>query len=298
MIIDAGPGPIEIIVLLALAAVAFVAVRAVWFPARRRNAVSAPSCGRCGYNTTGLASLTCPECGGDLRAVGILTAATSTGRVTFPVAGALFTAFWLFTGVLLARVAERVVPKPKRYTVAASLDQPGSGAYGGVDVYAAGTAWGGERPPMSVVISLRPKAGSPPRGVGPMKLDPETGSYAYLDTTPKQISAESGFNGEAVAKWLAAAGLDASDPRLRSEANRIAAAARHAGRRPVTVADLSGSRRSSGNDPHFGTITHSAGYASNRLTWLPVPLLAFYTIAWAVGLRYLWRMTRAPATHA
>jgi hypothetical protein len=84
-----------------------------------------------------------------------------------------------------------------------------------------------------------------------MTLNPETGSYAYLDPTPKQVSAESGFNGQAVAQWLAAAGLDASDPRLRSEANRIAAAARHAGRRPATFADFGGgaARRSVGNDP-------------------------------------------------
>ena len=260
--------------------------------------LTGPACGRCGYNTTGLTSLTCPECGSDLRAVGIVTAAASR-RLTFPLAAAVFTLMWIFAGVLLPGVMGHIVPTPKRHSSEVVLEQPRSAAYAGVDVYGTGTSWGDERPPMSVVIALRPKPGSPPRGVGPMNVNPETGSYAYLDPTPKQVSAERGLQGEAVAQWLEAAGLDATDPRLQSEANRIAAAARHAGRRPVTSADLGGgaARRSVGNDPHFGSISYAAGYSPEPLAWLIIPLLALHVVAWWAGVRYLWRTIRDPAAH-
>jgi len=36
-----------------------------------------PRCGQCGFSVTGLTTLTCPECGADLRAVGIIPPANS-----------------------------------------------------------------------------------------------------------------------------------------------------------------------------------------------------------------------------
>jgi hypothetical protein len=40
---------------------------------RQRRRVSRPSCGKCGYAVRGLPTFICPECGSDLREVGILT---------------------------------------------------------------------------------------------------------------------------------------------------------------------------------------------------------------------------------
>src|SRR5437588_12839068 len=39
---------------------------------RTRNKATEPRCGRCGYNVTGLPGTICPECGSDLREVGII----------------------------------------------------------------------------------------------------------------------------------------------------------------------------------------------------------------------------------
>lgn len=38
----------------------------------RRGAKKEPACGKCGYATHGISQLTCPECGSDLREVGIV----------------------------------------------------------------------------------------------------------------------------------------------------------------------------------------------------------------------------------
>jgi hypothetical protein len=298
MRVTVGLGLVEILVVAAVVAAIFAVARLLWPPGRRTGLASEPACGRCGYNTTGLASLRCPECGSDLRAVGIVTPATPPRRVYFATAAPLFSALWFFSALLASSVVERVVPAPRRCTVLTGLDQPHSGAYAGVDVYANGMAWGDERPAMSVGLSLRSRPGAQLRGIGALKVDPEAGSYSYLDTTPKNVSAASGFSGEVVKQWLAAAGVDTSDPRVRAEANRIAAAARRAGRRPATVTDLAGSSRSVGNDPHFIAISRSVSLAPVRLTWLPIPLLAAGVAVWLAGLAYLWQMTRDPTSGA
>ena len=47
---------------------------------RRRAAEDEAVCGGCGYSVRGLRSLICPECGADLRTVGIVPASTTGGR--------------------------------------------------------------------------------------------------------------------------------------------------------------------------------------------------------------------------
>src|SRR5690606_16598108 len=61
---------------------------------RRRRAAAAPAaervCGKCGYRVAGLPSFTCPECGSDLRDVGIVSAprARRPSPAAGPAAGA------------------------------------------------------------------------------------------------------------------------------------------------------------------------------------------------------------------
>ncbi len=47
-------------------------VGALWVLGRRRNVSDTGACGKCGYSTRGLTSFVCPECGCDLRDVGIV----------------------------------------------------------------------------------------------------------------------------------------------------------------------------------------------------------------------------------
>jgi hypothetical protein len=67
--------PVDLFFMPALVAsiCAALAGRALRRGRRRRPLVSgaSPRCGACGYDTRGLTTLTCPECGSDLRIVGI-----------------------------------------------------------------------------------------------------------------------------------------------------------------------------------------------------------------------------------
>jgi len=80
--------PFAIVLLFALALVAFVAITWVLLssffglsdrryasPVGKERRITEPSCGSCGYPTRGLGSLDCPECGADLREAGIVTPA-------------------------------------------------------------------------------------------------------------------------------------------------------------------------------------------------------------------------------
>ncbi|MBT8484290.1 MAG: hypothetical protein HKO59_04405 [Phycisphaerales bacterium] len=52
---------------------AIACVLLLMMASKRRRTVPHPSCGQCKYAVAGLETLTCPECGADLREVGILT---------------------------------------------------------------------------------------------------------------------------------------------------------------------------------------------------------------------------------
>ena len=64
------------LVIVAIAAIGLIlALFALWRGrtlVRRTMAAGASTCGQCGYGVTGLPSFTCPECGSDLRDVGIV----------------------------------------------------------------------------------------------------------------------------------------------------------------------------------------------------------------------------------
>ena len=70
--------------LLILLVLAIVLVRLITYlvRGRRQPRITAPSCGNCHYQVTGLQGTTCPECGSNLLDVGVLTPGQRSGRST------------------------------------------------------------------------------------------------------------------------------------------------------------------------------------------------------------------------
>ena len=88
----------------------------VLFRLDRPAKVTEPACGSCGYSVQGLPSFTCPECGADLREVGIVTSSTRS-----PVGPALLVVLWttilplpacLISGTLLSVARSSSVQPP------------------------------------------------------------------------------------------------------------------------------------------------------------------------------------------
>jgi len=83
----------------------------LWYVKRRR--AKAPGvCGKCNYNVTGLTTFTCPECGSDLREVGIVKAPAPGGKASREsiVLGLQLTAWTLLYAVLYGMLGAHSYP--------------------------------------------------------------------------------------------------------------------------------------------------------------------------------------------
>ena len=89
---------------------------------RRRRRTDA-ACGLCGYSLRGLDMLTCPECGSDLRRVGILAAAGAAREPIAFIAAAFFFSLVMFIvgWTLTTAVMDLLPPQPtNKYCVSLS----------------------------------------------------------------------------------------------------------------------------------------------------------------------------------
>jgi hypothetical protein len=74
----------------------------LWRALRHRPAQPEPQCGKCGYTVRGISSMTCPECGSNLREVGVVTAPLRNVRVFKPLRWSIG---WLVAVIPLALAA-------------------------------------------------------------------------------------------------------------------------------------------------------------------------------------------------
>lgn len=115
-----------------------VAIGAVIYERRRLKGVTEPSCGACGYSVRGLTANRCPECGGDLKHVGVIRPDDVR-----PIGALIWFLIWSFfywtivmpiVGPFWPRVIERDVDK--------EFSDPGSRRYDGIEiVYAEKRVW-------------------------------------------------------------------------------------------------------------------------------------------------------------
>ena len=112
-----------LIVLIGLAAAAFLIVVAIvwWRRTGRRQAAVMPLCGKCGYCVRGVPTFTCPECGADLREVGIVGPHGRRRWSTWlPVL--VWTVLLPFPATLLTPMVAKVVPQERRPIVCRDID--------------------------------------------------------------------------------------------------------------------------------------------------------------------------------
>jgi hypothetical protein len=271
--------------LVLLAALVVGGIVVSWRRSARRIAhVGGPLCGGCGYNVSGLETLLCPECGGDLRRVGIrVPHAAASPR---SVGGELMTiVLALASGAVFLPIADELLPRRLSFSRITQFRTPDSGGYAGADVSSGASAWSAAAltPHTRVqLITRRGGAGSSPLPV--LDVNPDTGGYAYLGPAGVRASAPAGFDGNVVLAWMKSAGLDISDPRLRREAATLAIEARRAhwlGLRFGSTLSR-GSSSSGSRSPDGGFATHS--YTESSIAQ-PSPALKILVIG---GLVAAW----------
>jgi class 3 adenylate cyclase/predicted RNA-binding Zn-ribbon protein involved in translation (DUF1610 family) len=225
-----------------LLVVLLIASAVVWWRRRARaGRGDLATCGHCGYAVTGLTTFTCPECGSDLREVGIVRGRNAPpGLPGEPRAGGEFVTFFrvvgwkmaLFAGVFavaayfgIDHYVDRVHPTTWVDTQVVRLT-PRSGAYKSVAVTLTEryVTRGYSRPPGSPVSKRRADV---ELTVGPNRFtftrDVFDGTNTYLDSKGAEQSNRRPLSDE-LAAWMADHGVDPTSAAVRGEIDTLAGA--------------------------------------------------------------------------
>jgi hypothetical protein len=211
--------------LLLLLLIAVVIVIRAWTVTRHRAARSAdPRCGRCGYIVRGISTLRCPECGSDLREVGIVAA--RGGRPSWGPAialGLLWSLVVFGTASVLAAAMQQMMPRWVMATHVVSLSGPSSGAYRSVTVNATGEYRVGGDPVADpyepdVVVELYLNDGT----IAALRADLGAGTFAYRTPGGREVKASGTLDGVAIVTWMKDCGVDTSGGSASKEASQVA----------------------------------------------------------------------------
>jgi hypothetical protein len=178
-----------------------------------------PICGKCGYCVRGITSLICPECGSDLREVGIIPPGGRGGfrlsrtvlwTFAFPVAAILISILMLNT----------VLPYAQKEKVDRTIICQAPYLNLTIQVYGSQLLWQPRALPNHNPVS--PESGylyDQQHGRF-LELNLRSGAYRYFDRAHGVVVDQpTGFSGAAIAGWLSAAGISGSDPRIRDLCN-------------------------------------------------------------------------------
>lgn len=288
---------------------AVVALGVMWWRVvRGPRGGDLPQCGRCGYAVRGTQSLNCPECGGDLREVGITTP-KQRGRVGPVAFVVLWTLLLPVPGCLVSGILMAVGPQQHSSYARMSLT-PESGAYNSATVEYSSTytvASSG----VSIGSSSSTQVSStgvwntqfqfpslPPNGAvdyitlqldlsnnvvpqaSAMEIDPAGGAYYYTDALGSTVRGQA-VDADAVTGWLRDAGVAPVDAAVEAEAAEL-----------VKLVDALRQRRPSVSLSHFnnGGMTTSSG--TEPATWYLITLLLLWLLLYAGGIVYYFRLHR------
>ncbi|HEY7117668.1 MAG TPA: adenylate/guanylate cyclase domain-containing protein [Tepidisphaeraceae bacterium] len=230
-----------LLLLLLLAGVVWAVVR-LRRRAHRGSGRELPTCGHCGYAVVGLTTFTCPECGSDLREVGIVRSRNAPPPPALASARPRplgeFATFVRVVGWQLALFAilftlgayygidhyvERVRPTTWTETQVVRA-KPNSGSYQSVTVTLTQrfVTQGFSRPPGTPV---RERRADVELNTGPNRFtfvrDVINGTNTYLDAKGVEQSNKRPLSDE-LGAWMADHGIDTSKPAVRGEIDTIA----------------------------------------------------------------------------
>jgi len=252
----------------------------------RRSRVSEPACGKCGYSVRGLPTFTCPECGADLREVGIITPSRSGMSPTMR--GAILVLLWTLVLPIPAMVATVVVVRmsPQRGETRTdhSLGNPASKAYRGIEVQQRLAGSNVEATSNTVMLTLLPNQGTPIR----IEIDQASLGYRYRTRSGEEFTAGTGLDASKLLDWMLQAGIDRQDKQVQLEAAELLSIVQAA-----SVSGISGvALRGAYNLPvrHFNLQGTSVTSNVGPTKWVPISMVVFWLVVWLLGCWKLWKV--------
>jgi hypothetical protein len=265
--------------LIALGAIGVVVVVLLIYLRRRNPIQEEPICGQCGYNVTGLPSSFCPECGSDLRAVGIIAAGS---RKPLPplVKGILWSLFLPAPATIISIAIIVIVPLEARSSHTYMV-KPASQAYTQIAVESEALGRFKEKlRPNKITLQLLPNLATVNQArQTELTIDPVSLAYQYQRPNGEVVKATQGFDAHVILDWMEACGVDGNKPAARQEAKELFNQVEALGTGEVSMAPT----------PAFTSTATSGSYSSGPPFWLTLTLLITWPIVWLTGL---WHFTR------
>jgi hypothetical protein len=260
---------ILLILLLALAGLAGAVILALL---RHCAQTTSSACGNCGYEVRGLPTFICPECGCDLREVGIHAPGMrrSVGALPRVVVWTLLLPLPAFIVTLTILV---LLPDVRSEMQQVTL-VPASLAHPGISIGTFGSGLGRAVRPRR--ITLAPSGGG---GAAPLEIALPELRYSYIDPARGRTRRGAPLDADVLQEWMLAAGIASGDT-TEAEAIELMSV--------LKTATTTG-RFQSQSGPEF---TLRGG--STR-AWIDKPagtrpvLAALWLVVWMLGIYYLAR---------
>ncbi len=245
---------------------------AIWVGLRRVRAKlnRDPSCGACGYAVRGLPSFQCPECGSDLRDVGIITP-----RIRGPISPLLLVFLWsifvVITGVILSfSLGSALFPTIQTNITVRYLELPQSRRYTHARIVS--------------IIRSESWAATPLRRVRPIEREKSVDVCIFRnDGTEQVLPVTPNVSLQSILSWMSDIGVSGDDAASRGEAQDI---------RNVVAAVASGKMFSVTSSRHGRTSTEA--WTTHHLAggFLSVSI-TFWSFIWLMGALILIRPSKA-----
>jgi hypothetical protein len=245
-----------------------------------RKPVTSPSCGKCGYEVAGLEVLRCPECGGDLREVGINTPSV-TARLTPRARARLFALAWTacipYPAAMLTFMVDRSLPNGYEHFSQVTL-QPGFAGYADVHIAFLGIGGVARRGYDEVEVTLRKTDGTSSLALeadlakGTCRIEQADGSWREHDG-PVDV--------DRVAEWMTAA-ADLGD-------------GSYAGRAGAVMGIIQSVPRSGAamTRSFFNSTSMSSGSRRVPRPWFMPTAVVVWGSIWLIGVGLILRRRRA-----
>jgi hypothetical protein len=245
---------------------------------KNRSRASEPACGKCGYAVRGLPTFTCPECGADLREVGIVT---SGQRTMSPKArGVLLVLLWTLVlpvpAMILSAVALQATPQTSVTRWHQGLGSPDSAAYERVNLDQRLTEKGNRIVSNRLTYTLIPSQGQPTQ----IDVDPASRGYSYRKRSGEEVKTVSGLNENTFLDWMSQAGIDRENEQVKLEVAELLTFAQGAALGAVN--NLS--------PRHFRSLGSSGYSRVGPSRWVLAVAATFWLGIWLLGCWKLWKI--------
>lgn len=261
---------------LLLAGVLLAGVQVVRALAARAARHHGPVCGQCGYSTHGLTTLICPECGSDLRVVGISVNGRKPAGLDRLLVWGLAIAAGLGLGVIQWTIVGEHLPREVRRSEQRTLTGPASRGYQQIIMDAGGAGWAHQPSRLNVKLTITLSNG---RAGTPLDL--------RVDQTVREQKTGVPFSTELLKSWLENNGvtMEEMDPELGDIAMAVLQATSPREYDTYSSYSATGSRR----DGSFTMESYAIRITVTQPSALTLPVQVIWAVAYAAGVFWILR---------